>query len=116
MKLANEQQLNIINDLIIKSTNDSKFKAEFINNPKKVIEDSYEFKVYDNVKLVVEDQSDENKIFINIPRKPDLNEVELTDEELEKVAGGGTPAVVGLGILACAIYDFGCGVIDGIRN
>ena len=37
MKLANEQQLNIINELITKSTNDAKFKAEFINNPKKII-------------------------------------------------------------------------------
>ncbi|HCN50559.1 MAG TPA: TOMM propeptide domain-containing protein [Chryseobacterium sp.] len=116
MKLANEQQLNIINELITKSTNDAKFKAEFINNPKKIIEDSYQFKVYDNVKLVVEDQSDENIVYINIPRRPDLNEVELTDEELEKVAGGGTPAVILLGVAACAVYDFGCGVIDGIRN
>jgi hypothetical protein len=114
MKLANEQQLNIINDLIIKSTNDSKFKEELINNPKKVIETSYQFKVYEEVKLIVEDQSDENIIFLNIPRIPNLTNMELTEEELEKVAGGITPAIAA-GIIGCAIYDFGCGFAEAFR-
>lgn len=116
MKLANQQQLNIINELVMRSMNDPEFKKKFMDNPKKVIETSYQFEVYDNVKLVVEDQSDENVIYLNIPRKPNLDEIELTDDELEKVSGGGTPAAILLGIAASAIYDFGCGVIDGIRN
>lgn len=119
MKLANEQQLNIVNDLVTKSINDSKFKAEFINDPKGVIESSYQFKIYDNIKLIVEDQSDESVIYLNIPRIPEINELELTEEELEQVAGGATPAVyvgaVLLGAAGCALYDFGCGLIDGFR-
>jgi hypothetical protein len=115
MKLANEQQINIVNDLITKSTNDSKFKKELIDNPKGVIEASYQFEVYDDVKLVVEDQSDESLIYFNIPRKLSLDEMELTEEELEKVSGGGTPGLVLLGAAGCAVYDFGCGFINAFR-
>ena len=39
-------------------------------------------------KLVVEDQTNPNHIFINIPPKPNLEDLELSEEQLEKVAGG----------------------------
>lgn len=116
MKKQNEKQLEIVNDLIARSLTDSKFKKDFIDDPKGVIESYYQFKVYDDIKLTVEDQSDESVIYLNIPRKQDINTLELTEEQLEQVAGGGTPGIILTGMAACALYDFGCGVIDGIRN
>ena len=37
----------------------------------------------------MEDQSDSNKIYLNIPQKIDFENLELSEEQLEKVAGGG---------------------------
>ena len=117
MKFADDFQKKIINDLINKSHNDSNFKGQFISNPEKVIESSYNIKVSDNVKLVVEDQSDKNIIFFNIPRKVDVDELELTEAELEMVSGGSTGwCVIGAGLAVNAIYDFVDGFAEGVAN
>ena len=117
MKFADDYQKSIINDLIIKSINDSNFKKEFIANPEKVIESSYEFEVHDYIKLVVEDQSDKNTIFLNIPRKIEIDEMELTEEELETVSGGSSfPCGVAAGLVANAVYEFGNGMYDGFTD
>lgn len=121
MELVSNFQKNMVNDLISKSYNDSNFKKEFISNPEKVIESSYNVKVQEGIKLVVEDQSDKNTIFLNIPRKIEIDDLGLTDEELEKVAGGVTSAhlclaAMGAAILANAAYDFIDGLAEGFSD
>jgi hypothetical protein len=44
--------------------------------------------------LVAVDQSDPDCVYLNIPSEPNLDELQLTDEQLEAVAGGGTPFFV----------------------
>lgn len=53
-------------------------------------------------KIVVQDQTDSSVIYINIPAQPNTDDMQLTEEELEMIAGGATPAYV-LG----AIIGFG---------
>lgn len=59
---------------------------------------------------MVVDQSSEDYIYLNIPRMPDIDNIELTEEELAQVAGGTTwGCAIGGGIAAKYICDF----IDG---
>jgi len=65
------------------------FKQKLISNPQQVLQERYNYNLgedYNNI--VVEDQSSENTLFINIPSKKIVDTLELTDEELEGVSGG----------------------------
>ncbi|MEL6132173.1 MAG: hypothetical protein AAFR59_02275, partial [Bacteroidota bacterium] len=69
---------------------DPEFKAEFIANPQEVIERETGFafdELPDRVKVVAVDKSDPFALYITLPVREDM--LELTDEELEMVAGGG---------------------------
>lgn len=91
MKLTKEQQKankKLVKTLIQKAWEDENFKYELINNTETTIESTTGEKVNKEVKIVVEDQSDNSIIFLNIPREPNLDESKLTEEELNKVAGG----------------------------
>ncbi len=39
--------------------------------------------------LVVVDQTDKSKIYVNIPAEPEVENLELTEDQLEEIAGGG---------------------------
>ncbi|WP_229201935.1 hypothetical protein [Arsenicibacter rosenii] len=41
--------------------------------------------------MVVNDQTDKSKIYVNIPAEPEIESMELSEEQLEAVAGGGQP-------------------------
>lgn len=73
--------------IIAKAWEDEAFKAALLDNPVSAIE-SLSGKSLDlkGKKIVVADQSDSSTMYINIPHNP--ADVELTEEELEAVAGG----------------------------
>lgn len=62
----------------------------------------------DGKKLVIEDQTDESTVYFNIPAQPNLDELELSEEQLSLVAGGATPTTIIL-ITVC----FTAGVVIG---
>lgn len=117
-----KQSVDLVNTLITKSWEDSAFKNRLIENPVSTIQSvtGINFQLSNDTKLVVEDQSDESIIYLNIPRMVDIDEMELTDEQLEGVSGGGeiwaTAATIG-GCIALAneIYKFGKGIYDGYK-
>ena len=77
--------------VIEKAWTDSDFKSALIENPQAAIQEAFagKVKVFDNVNIIVEDQSEENTVYINIPpAKDSYNDVELSEEQLEAVAGG----------------------------
>ena len=92
--ITDEQQIEseeILKTLIKKSWNSSEFKNEFLKNPNEIIsrEMGKDFSLPEGQELVVEDQTDESTIFINIPRPASyMDELQLTDEQLECVSGG----------------------------
>ncbi len=91
MELTKEQGL--FQAVVQKAWEDSEFKAALVSDPQAAIENliGKSIKVPDGKQLIVTDQTDHSTFFINIPAKPSLEDMELTDEQLEIVAGGGDP-------------------------
>jgi hypothetical protein len=60
-------------------------------------------------KIVVEDQTDESVIYLNIPAKVNIDDLTLTEEQLEQIAGGinstNVYAGAAIGIGVCWLVD-----------
>lgn len=104
MKQMNEN-FSQLQSLYKKCWSDENFKNQLIKKPISTIEEFSGKKINfdkEKIDLVVDDQSDSNIIYLNIPRKVDFDNIELTEEELEMLSGGVAPIVV-YGIFAvCA--------------
>ncbi len=94
MKFTKEQQKGqeLHQTLVKKAWESTTFKEQLINNPEATIEEVTGVKsnTPSDVKIVVEDQTDSNIIYLNIPQKINLENIELTEEQLEMIAGGVT--------------------------
>lgn len=112
----NQKGTELLNTLFAKSWEDNAFKMQLIDNPIATIEGitGRNFMMPENKKLVVEDQTDESVVYLNIPAQPNLDELELSDEQLEHVSGGFTP-LIALEVVAgvIAVGEFGYGVYQG---
>ncbi|MFV0247937.1 MAG: NHLP leader peptide family RiPP precursor [Tenacibaculum sp.] len=74
-----------------KAWQDSSFKKKLIDSPIETL-NKFTGKTANLPKgkvVIVEDQTNPNHIYINIPTKPSLDNVELSEKQLEAVAGGG---------------------------
>lgn len=69
----------------------SDFKKELIADPIKTIENltGKRVKLPKDKTIVVRDQTDASIVYINIPTEPNMDDMELNEEQLEIVAGGG---------------------------
>ena len=96
----NEQSSEIYNALISEALVNTTFKKELLESPKTAIERfvGQGFTFPQGIRILVEDQSDENLIYFNIP-KCQSDSLELTEEQLETIAGGTSPIC---GIYVCA--------------
>ena len=107
MHLTEKQQRGqeVMNTVIAKCWEDEAFKQELIASPVATLEKFTEgkFKAPEGVTVVVHDQSDPNYFHFNIPQRPDAESLELTDEQLEAVAGGVSPTVIYGGIFVAAV-------------
>jgi hypothetical protein len=83
--MDNQKAIKIV---VNKAWDDPKFLAELVASPKAAIAASTGVKIPDDVDIIVNNQTDARKVYINIPPKPDFDNMELTDEQLEQVAGG----------------------------
>ncbi|MEO0581439.1 MAG: NHLP leader peptide family RiPP precursor [Bacteroidota bacterium] len=83
-----EELQQLVAPLVERTYTDEAFKAEFIANPFEVIqrETGASFELPDKVEFKVLDQS--NPYAIYIPLLVNEDALELTDEELEMIAGG----------------------------
>lgn len=88
MELTQEQKFYA--EIIQKAWDDAEFKKELLTNPAAAIEKLTGKKVNlpEGKRIVVRDQTDDSTVFINIPAKRTTDEVELTEDQLEAVAGG----------------------------
>ncbi|WP_185288360.1 NHLP leader peptide family RiPP precursor [Chryseobacterium lactis] len=98
MELTQEQKLYA--EIVQKAWEDAEFKKELMTNPAEAIEKLTGKKINlpEGKTLVVRDQTDDTNIYINIPAKPKMD-MELNEEQLEMVAGGGTVRDVFNGVL-----------------
>jgi len=89
MEFTQEQKL--LQKIVHEAWENETFKQELINSPVKAIEKFTGKKLNLGGKtLVVKDQTDESVVYINIPTEQKIDDVELNEEQLEVVAGGGT--------------------------
>ncbi len=108
-----KQGEELLKTLIQKAWNNPEFKNQLVTNPKETIskEIGKKFELPNGRQIIVEDQTDNNKIFLNIPPQQfNLDDFELTDEQLEQVSGG--DLVTG-GLIALA---FVVGVVIGVNS
>ena len=75
--------------LITKALEDENFRRELLSNPKAVIEKEAGQTIPEGVEVKIVEEAP-NSVTIVLPRKPSESETteELTDDNLEKVAGG----------------------------
>jgi len=78
------------------------YKQELFSNPKAVIEQEFNVQLPVEVNVRVLEENATTLYFV-LPMRPDLSEAELSDAQLEAVAGGSTPACAGA-ISATALY------------
>lgn len=113
MKLTERQKENFefVDSVVKKAWEDLSFKQDLIDNPLSTIEKftGRPIEIQAGKSLIVEDQTDENIIYLNIPFEPNLDDLELTDEQLALVAGGATPIVA---VTIC----FTVGLVIGVRS
>jgi hypothetical protein len=92
MKLTEQQQKSqdLIQAVIAKAWEDKAFKEELIANPIDAIEKltGERVKLPAGKTLIVRDQTDASAIYINIPSEPNMEDMELSEDQLEVIAGG----------------------------
>lgn len=88
MEFTQEQKLyaQVVNE----AWENAEFKSELVANPVAAIEKltGQKLNLPEGKTLVVRDQTEEGTVYINIPAKPNTEDVELNEDQLEAVAGG----------------------------
>ena len=107
MTFTEQQQKGqeLLDTIIKKSWEDEAFKQELIANPKTTFEEVIGKEIDSDKTIFVEDQTNTDFVYLNIPAKPNLDELELTDEELESVSGG-TDVIVGVAAVSLGFAAF----------
>lgn len=67
------------------------FKNELMASPRKAIESvtGRKLNIKEDVNFIVTDQSAPSTFYFNLQSKPELDNIELSEDQLELVAGGG---------------------------
>lgn len=78
--------------IITNAWKDESYKQELLSNPKAVIEKEFGIKIADNIDVQILEENSSSVYFV-LPMKPTAVAQELSEEDLETVAGGGTPAL-----------------------
>ncbi|RYC66994.1 MULTISPECIES: NHLP leader peptide family RiPP precursor [Spirosoma] len=88
MEFTQEQKL--YGQIVQRAWDDAQFKADLTANPVAAIEKltGQKLNIPEGKSIVVRDQTEAGTVYINLPAKPNLDDVELNEEQLETVAGG----------------------------
>ncbi len=85
-----EKSQELLQAIIHKAWDDESFKAVLIANPIRSIEKEtgYKVSIPKEKQLVVEDQTDDAIVYLNIPPKPNKNDAELSEAQLKNRSKG----------------------------
>jgi hypothetical protein len=86
-----DKKQQVIQAVISKAWEDANFRKELLVNPIEAIEKltGVEVVIPEGKELVIVDQTDKSKVYVNIPAEPEMENIELTEDQLEVIAGGG---------------------------
>jgi Nitrile hydratase, alpha chain len=90
--------------IIAQAWKDEAYKQELLSNPKVVFEREFGAQLPTEANVCVHEENVTNFYFV-LPMRPDLSGAELSDEQLEAIAGGSTP-VCGLVSAAAVVGGF----------
>jgi hypothetical protein len=106
--LTDESKVKI-REVILKSLNDASFKERLLNNPKDAIAEMYPGLIEKETrKIVVYDQTDKDTIYVNVSAVQyvlldgDQDAIELSQEDLNLVAGGIAQAELSCYFMSCS--------------
>ncbi|MEC5171708.1 NHLP leader peptide family RiPP precursor [Chryseobacterium nepalense] len=94
MEITQEQKMYA--EIVQKAWDDAGFKNELVNNPIEAIEKltGKKLNLPEGKRIIVRDQTDESSLYINIPAKPNNDDIELNENQLEMVAGGADTGII----------------------
>ncbi len=91
MDEQNQQQVLFRKDIeakiIAKAWKDEAYKQKLLANPKAVIEEESGINFSDSVKVQITEE-DSTSLYLTLPTSPETEGVNLSEEELEMIAGG----------------------------
>ena len=119
MTLSQEQVQegqDLFQKIINEAWGSSAFKEQLIANPVSAIKQICDkgFSMPEGKQIVVEDQTDSSVIYLNIPAEPNMDDLQLNDEQLQLISGGITPTFVIAGIVIVTVAA-GYGIASGIN-
>ena len=79
--------------IVARAWTDDEFRRKFVADPKGQFEARLGTRLPDSLKMTVHEETPDSLHFV-IPQKPPQNLDELSDEDLERVAGGATPLII----------------------
>ncbi|MDR6759851.1 hypothetical protein J2Y38_000030 [Flavobacterium sp. 2755] len=88
MELTKEQK--VLESIVKKAWSDPVFKDNLIKGPVETIENFLGHPIHlpEGKTIAFVDQSSSSTIFINIPAEPNMEDVELNEEQLDIISGG----------------------------
>ncbi|MFH6995083.1 hypothetical protein [Flavobacterium sp. FlaQc-48] len=89
--MEQKKEEEVLRLIISKAWEDTNFRKSLIADPLRAIENLTGAKIVlpEGKTLVINDQTDKSKVFVNIPSEPNIEDIELTEGQLEIIAGGG---------------------------
>ena len=89
--MESTEEQKVFKQIIVEAWENPHFKEELMNSPLEAIQQltGKTLIIPEGKTFVVKDQSNESIIYFNIPAKPNMDDVELNEEQLDIVAGGG---------------------------
>lgn len=96
MELTTEQKA--LESIVKKAWDDPVFKDNLIKSPVETIENFLDHPIHvpEGKKIAFVDQSNSSTIYFNIPAEPDMDDMELNEEQLDIISGGdgNTPPII----------------------
>lgn len=82
----------LLHQVVNEAWSNPTFKKQLMENPVEAIEGltGASLNLPSGKRIEVLDQTDESTVYINIPAEVDMDDVELTEEQLEIISGGGS--------------------------